>query len=182
MIKTDFKIVLGVLLGVSFLLAFPAIAARADLPVIQDVDPARYLGRWYEIGFIPHWFERGCSETTATYSAGKRGRIRVVNECLRKGKTHQADAVAWHAGEGRDGKFKVQFFWPFSGHYWVIALDSDYQWAMVGHPSRRYLWILSRNTTLPEDIYQRLIDQATRLGYDPSKIIKTPRNSVLPNP
>lgn len=153
--------------------AYSVPAAHADLPVVQDVDPVRYLGRWYEIAFIPHWFERGCSHTTANYSAGKEGRIDVVNECMREGKSHQATAVAWHTGPGRDGKFKVRFFWPFSGRYWVIALDPNYQWAMVGHPSRRYLWILSRQPTLSTEIYERLLRQAAEQGFDPTRIVKT---------
>jgi apolipoprotein D and lipocalin family protein len=148
--------------------------AETTLKVVPDVDPQKYVGQWYEIALIPHWFERGCSDTTATYSLRSDGRIDVLNQCLRHRKPHQARAVAWHAGEGRDGKFKVRFFWPFSGHYWVIALDPDYQWAMVGHPSRRYFWILSRTPTLDPALYNRLIAQAAALGFDPARIQRTP--------
>jgi len=155
----------------------PAVAAQRDLPVASEVDPAKYAGTWYEIALIPHWFERGCSETTARYTIRPDGRIDVVNTCQRDGKPHQAKAVAWHNGPGQDGKFKVRFFWPFSGHYWVIALDSRYQWAMVGHPSRKYLWILSRKPTLDAAIYDRLLQQATQLGYSPQSIKRTPQKS-----
>jgi apolipoprotein D and lipocalin family protein len=147
--------------------------SRPDLPVVQNVDPVRYLGLWYEIALLPHWFENGCTQTTAQYSAGENGKIAVLNQCLKNGRPHQAKAVAWHAGSGQDGKFKVRFFWPFSGHYWVIALDPDYQWAMVGHPSRKYLWFLSRQPTLPEKTYQTLIQQAAANGYDTSQIERT---------
>ncbi len=164
--KTWFGIVVAAFLGTSL----RAGAQVRDLPVIQDVDPARYLGHWHEIALIPHWFERGCSDTTATYSLAADGRIRVLNACLRDGKLHRANAVAWHVGSARDGKFKVQFFWPFSGHYWVIALDPDYQWAVVGHPSRRYFWILSRRPTMAPTLYNQLVQQAVALGYDSSQI------------
>ena len=143
------------------------------MAVVPDVDPQRYVGLWYEIAFIPHWFEKGCSNTTATYEARSDGRIDVLNQCLRDGKPHKARAVAWHVGDGKDGKFKVRFFWPFSGKYWVIALDPNYQWAMVGHPSRRYLWILSRHPTLDPVIYDRLLRQAVAVGYDPARIRRT---------
>ena len=159
------------------LLGLTLVACRfvraADLPVVADVDPVKYLGKWYEIALIPHWFERGCTNTTANYSQGKNGKIDVWNECIRDGKPHKATAVAWHAGEGRDGKFRVRFFWPFSGAYWVIALDPNYQWAVVGHPSRRYFWILSRTPTMDENLYASLIQKATQLGYDASRIQKT---------
>ena len=163
-------------MALAILAAFTVEARAPELSVVREVDPALYLGHWYEIALIPHWFERGCSDTTATYASRPDGRIDVLNECLRDGKPHQAKAVAWHVGQGRNGKFKVQFFWPFSGPYWVIAVDPDYQWAVVGHPSRRYFWILSRKATLAPTLYNQLVQQAVALGYDPSQIQQTPQS------
>jgi apolipoprotein D and lipocalin family protein len=166
------KIWPGMMLG---LLCVAAEAHAPELPVVSHVDAGRYMGRWYEIGFIPHWFERGCFDTTATYAARSDSRIDVANECLRDGKPHRATAQAWHNGPGSDGKFKVRFFWPFTAPYWVIALDPDYQWAMVGHPSRHYLWILSRTPHLDRKIYDTLIQKAAALGYNTAEIQLTPQ-------
>jgi apolipoprotein D and lipocalin family protein len=164
------KKIWGILSAALFLCVIAGEARAPALPIVPQLDPARYVGRWYEVAYIPHWFERGCSNTTATYSLTTDGRINILNECLRRGKIHQARAVAWHAGSGSDGEFSVRFFWPFNAPYWVIALDPEYQWAMVGQPSRRYLWILSRKRHLNFTIYKQLIQKAVSLGYNPAQI------------
>lgn len=164
------------LLAVATLLwAAPGEARAPELPIVPKLDPVRYAGHWHEIASIPHWFERGCSLTTATYTLAADGRLHILNECLRDGKPYQARAVAWHTGIAHDGEFNVRFIWPFSSAYWVIALDPRYQWAMVGHPSRHYLWILSRKRHLDFGIYKQLIQKAVALGYDPAKIQLTPQ-------
>ena len=71
---------------------------------------------------------------------------------------------------------KVSFFWPFSGDYWIIGLDPDYRWALVGGPGRDYLWILSREPSMDEDLYSRIVDLAKRRGYDVSRLLKTSRS------
>jgi apolipoprotein D and lipocalin family protein len=159
-----------VLAATALLWAAPGEARVPDLPIVPKLDPARYIGRWYEIAFIPHGFERGCSNMTETYTRAVDGRINVLNECLRDGKPQQTRAVAWHNGPGRNGEFNIRSVWPLNSPYWVIALDPQYQWAMVGHPSRRSLWILSRKRHLDFTIYKQLIHQAVSLGYDPAQI------------
>jgi apolipoprotein D and lipocalin family protein len=159
-----------VLAAAALLWVAPTEAQNPNLPIVPQLDRARYVGRWYEVAYIPHWFERGCSNTTATYTLAADGRLNVLNECIRDGKAHQAHGVAWHTGQGRDGEFNVRFFWPFNAPYWVIALDPEYQWAMVGQPTRRCLWILSRKRHLNFTIYKSLIQKAVSLGYNPAQI------------
>jgi apolipoprotein D and lipocalin family protein len=81
--------------------------------------------------------------------------------------------ISWHVGPGRDGKYKVRYLWPFSGTYWVIALAPDYRWAVVGSPSQRYLWILSRTSSMPPQKYAELIQFAAQQGYDAARIQPT---------
>jgi apolipoprotein D and lipocalin family protein len=149
----------------------------APVDVVADVDLDRYLGRWYEIASLPQYFQRGCVATTALYSRRDDGRIRVENQCRDEfldGPIRQAEGVAWPSeGLGSPGKLKVQFFWPFSGHYWIVALDPDYQWAMVGHPDRKYLWILARTRTLDAAVYDSLVHRAEEMGYDLSRLERT---------
>lgn len=149
----------------------------APLDRVADVDLDRYLGRWYEIASLPQFFQRGCVATKALYSRREDGKIRVENECRDEtlgGPLRRAEGVAWRADESGDaGKLKVQFFWPFSGHYWVVALDPDYQWAMVGHPERKYLWILARTTSLDDAVYESLVQRAESMGYDVSRLERT---------
>jgi len=148
--------------------------ARADAP---DVDLDRYLGRWYEVASLPQYFQRGCVATTALYSRRDDGRIRVENECRDEtldGEVRRAEGVAWVADPGDDpAKLRVRFFWPFSGHYWIVALDPDYRWALVGHPERKYLWILSRTPQMDEALYASLVERARELGYDVSRLVRT---------
>ena len=139
------------------LLAMPLAAGEtaedAPLRTVAGVDLDRYLGTWYEIASYPAWFQKGCTGSTATYSLQTDGRIRVVNQCFRKSldgprKTSTGKAVVVDGSS--NAKLKVWFFWPFKGDYWIIDLDPDYRWAVVGVPSRKYLWILSR-TPAPDD-------------------------------
>lgn len=147
------------------------------LQTVPRVDLDRYLGRWYEIAKYPHRFQEGCVASTATYARLSDGRIRVENECrvdTLDGKARRAIGVAEIAtGDPSNAKLTVQFFWPFRGDYWIIELDVDYRFAVVGHPSREYLWILSRRPRLEEAVYQELLRKIEAQGYDLSRIQRT---------
>ena len=159
------------------LLGLPIQAAadedRAPLTTVSAVELNRYLGKWYEIASYPAWFQKGCTGSTADYSLLPDGRIRVVNRCFKysldgplkasKGKAEVVD-TATHA------RLKVWFFWPFKGDYWIIDLDDDYQWAVVGVPSRKYLWILSRTPTLDGAVYDGILRRVIEKGYDPTRL------------
>jgi apolipoprotein D and lipocalin family protein len=165
---------------VSVLLITALAACRtpsSPLEVVDDVDLERYAGRWYEISSYPQRFQRGCVATTANYTLLGEGRIRVENECRDgsfDGKPRRIEGVAWATNPDlREGKLQVQFFWPFSADYWIIELDPDYRFAVVGHPSRKFLWILSRTPTLEPTIYQELLTRVRAHGYDPERLNKT---------
>jgi len=154
-------------------------SAPPPMEVVADVDLARYTGKWYEIASFPQRFQRGCVATTATYSLRDDGRIDVLNECRDQtfdGEHRRAEAIAWVAdpSEG-NARLKVEFFWPFRGDYWIIELDPDYQYAVVGHPSRDYLWILSRTPTLPPDRYARVLEAIEAHGYALDRLQRTPQ-------
>ena len=123
-------------------------ARYAPLATVPYVDLDRYLGRWYEIARLPAGFERGCTAVTAAYGRLPDGSISVRNECAKGhpgGKVKRAEGRATVADPATNAKLKVSFFWPFSGDYWILALDEEaYQWALVGEPGREYLWLLSR--------------------------------------
>jgi apolipoprotein D and lipocalin family protein len=155
-------------------------AEQKPLQVVPHVDLARYLGTWYEIATIPMRFQKGCTGVTATYSLRPDGDIRVLNECRKDslgGKYKSITGKAWVADTATNAKLKVQFFWPFSGAYWIIELDSlNYQYAVVGHPNRKYLWILSRTPQMSEALYNDLLARIRSThGYDLSGIKKTPQ-------
>jgi apolipoprotein D and lipocalin family protein len=166
-----------VLLGLT-----PPSASAARLPdpagmeVVPSVDLERYLGTWFEIATIPQFFQRGCHATTATYSLRDDGDIRVVNACRKDrldGELSRAEGKAWVVDPQSNAKLKVQFQWPFSGDYWIIELGEEYDYAVVGHPNREYLWILHRQPWMEQSQYDGIVQRMTALGYDPGAIVPT---------
>ena len=136
--------------------------AKSDSPltVVDTVNLNRYLGKWYEIASYPAWFQKGCTGSTAEYSLLPDGRIQVVNRChkgSREGPLKESKGKAEVVDTTPNAKLKVWFFWPFKGNYWIIDLNPDYQWAVLGEPSRKYLWILSRTPTMDEAVYQGIL-------------------------
>lgn len=169
------------LLGAALLSAAqPRSAAdSAPLRTVEHVDLTRYAGKWYEIARYPNRFQRNCqSDTSATYTLRKDGKVEVVNTCLEKnGAMKTARGTAKIADKQSNAKLRVTFFWPFYGDYWVLGLDPDYRYAIVGEPKRKYLWILSRVPQMPEAQYRRALEQVQALGYDPARLLKTPQSA-----
>lgn len=146
------------------------------LATVASVDLERYTGHWYEIAKIPHRFQRQCvADTTADYARNTDGTISVVNRCrTADGRFDEARAIARVADTASNAKLEVSFFsvlgWrPVWGNYWILALGPDYEYAIVGEPTRRYGWILSRTPTLP-DVTREQLDQRLRaFGYAPDQ-------------
>ena len=152
---------------------------RLKLPplrAVDRVDLSRYVGTWYEIANFPQSFQRNCTATTATYTVRPDGDVDVVNRC-RKGTVDGPEEVAHGRARvvdtGTSAKLEVSFFRPFWGDYWVIDLDSDYQFAVVGHPGRDYLWILSRTPTMAADVYAGIVGRLQAAGYETARLVRT---------
>ena len=144
-----------------------------ELEVVPHVELKEYLGKWYEIAHLPARFQEGCSATTATYTLSEDGRVSVLNECRKNGKVKQAKGKAKVVDESTGAKLKVTFFWPFYGDYWIINLGTDYEYAVVGTPNRKYLWILSRTPHMNDELFSQLTDSAKSQGFDVDNLIKT---------
>jgi apolipoprotein D and lipocalin family protein len=145
------------------------------LQVVNYVDLQRYVGRWYEIARYPHKFQEGCLQSQATYTLTDKG-ISVLNECYEEEqpeKLRSAEGKARVVDSQTNAKLKVSFFWPFYGKYWIIDLGEDYEYAVVGHPSRKYLWILSRTPEMDNALYQDILRRLQDQHYDTSKLIRT---------
>jgi len=137
-------------------------------------DLKKYTGTWYEIARFPNSFERGLKCVTATYTLRDDGRITVLNQGHKIGEPSEikkAAGVAWVPDKTYPAKLKVRFFWPFSGDYWILELDPSYRFALVGDPSLKYLWILSRTKKMEEADYLRLVEKAKENGFDISKLM-----------
>jgi len=140
---------------------------------VKSFDKQRYLGKWYEIARIDFKYEKDLNNTTAEYSLNENGTIKVDNKGYnqKKRKWEQSIGKAKFVGDENVGMLKVSFFGPFYAGYNVLALDPDYKYALVGGSSFKYLWILSRETTIPEDIKNKYLKIASDFGYHTSDLL-----------
>ncbi len=161
------------LLSIFLLNGCSSVKSTEHLPPVSGFNPGRYLGTWYEIVRMPHYFERGLSNVTATYSLRDEGGIDVLNKGFNKdsGKWSEARGRAYFTGAPHTGELKVTFFWPFYGQYRIIRLDPDYQWAVVTSDTMDYFWILSRTPQMPAGRLEELVRQSAAEGFTTSKFI-----------
>lgn len=148
------------------------------LETVKNVDLKKYVGKWYEIASYPQRFQKGCHCTTAEYSISEKGYVIVENKCNKNsinGKLAYIKGKAFVEENSGNAKLKVQFFWPFKGKYWIIDLADDYSYAVVSHPNRKYLWILSRTAKMNDTIYQQIISRLKEKGFDTTKLQITPQ-------
>lgn len=162
------------------LLAMAPAAAQPALPnePVPRLDLPRYLGSWHEIAHLPMFFQRQCKDAiTATYRMRGDGAVEVHNACrTRDGSMDAADGVA--RLKDRPGALQVRFApawlswlpWVWAD-YWVIELDPDYRWAVVGSPSRKYLWVLSREPRMDRRLFDTLREHAAQRGYPVDKLV-----------
>ena len=152
----------------------------APLNTVDYVNLTRYTGTWYEIAKIPNRFQRKCARnTTASYAFRNDGRLRVLNQCVRaNGSRIEAEGIAKVVDNASNARLRVSFvrllgvslFW---GDYWIIGLDEDYRYAIVGNPSRKYGWILSREPTMRDGVLQEVYELLREKGYNPEDFVLT---------
>jgi apolipoprotein D and lipocalin family protein len=147
-------------------------SAETELKTMSTVDLQRYVGLWHEIARIPNRFQKQCDRgTTAEYTLRDDGRIKVVNRCLKAdGTPDEAEGEARAVDTAANAKLEVSFVsflgWrPFWGDYWIIGLDTDYRWAVVGTPDRKYGWVLSRTPQVSDATMDRIFAILERNGY-----------------
>ena len=152
---------------------------RLKLPppkTVPHVELQRYLGTWYEIASFPQSFQRGCTASMASYSLRHDGDIDVFNRChvgALDGPLKSVHGRARVMDQSSNAKLKVSFFRPFWGDYWILDLADDYSYAVVGHPSRDYLWILSRTASMPPSTYQQILQRLAAQGYETTRLVRT---------
>lgn len=164
-----------VMIASTLLAGVVADSRKSELDVVGSVDLARYAGRWYEIARLPNRFQKKCADSvTADYALRADGKVDVVNRCRKKsGEFTSAKGKARIVDKKTNAKLKVTFFWPFSGDYWILDLGPNYEYAVVGDPSRKYLWILSRTPAIDETLYQQLLAKMAARGFQTDRMIRT---------
>src|SRR5690554_61804 len=161
----------GLVLLILGLFGCATIPKKSD--AIKGFDADKYLGKWYEIARFDFRFEKNLNNTTAEYSKMDNSKIKVVN------KGYNYVKKEWTSAEGK-AKFvkdpeiamlKVSFFGPFYSGYNLIELDDEYKYALVAGESLKYLWILSRTPTIPDEIKQKYLQTAKEIGYKTENLI-----------
>jgi len=150
--------------------------AQDTLKTVTNVDLNRYAGKWYEIASFPQFFQKGCNCTTAEYTVCNKGYVVVENRCNKdsaNGRESYIKGKAFVVKNTGNAKLKVQFFWPFRAKYWIIDLADDYSYAVVGHPNKKYLWILCRTPQLNELLYNQIVERIKNKGFDINKLQRT---------
>lgn len=159
-------------LGISVLIA--ACATHPQLETVKTVDLDRYYGTWYEIARLPNRFQKRCvSDVQATYRSA-RAHVAVLNQCrTADGTLEQAKGVAKVVKGSGGARLRVSFFRPFYGDYWILDLDPDYRWVLIGEPGRDYAWVLARQPWLDSATLDTLLSKAAALGFDRQKFVTT---------
>jgi apolipoprotein D and lipocalin family protein len=146
------------------------------LQTVPSVDLKKYAGKWYEIASYPQRFQKGCHGTTAEYTWTEKGYVIVENRCSKgslTGKQSSIKGKAFVEKNSGNARLNVQFFWPFKSKYWIIDLADDYSYAVVSHPNRKYLWILSRTSKLDDTTYQQILSRLKEKKFDLTKLQRT---------
>ena len=172
--------------AIGLMAAGPAAAQGQPLRVADAVDLTRYAGKWYEIARYPNKFQKRCTrDVVAQYRPRTDGRIDVINQCLdADGRVVQTHGIARKGKAGSSAALQVRFapailsFLPSVwGDYWILALGPDYTWAVVGTPSREFLWILSRTPTMSDGSYAQALEIVKGNNFDAGRIVRTPQKN-----
>ncbi len=152
----------------------------APLDTVNHVDLSRYVGKWYEIALVPNEFQSMCVADTQANYRSEGDIIRVTNRCRKQdGTLAEVNGIAKIVDGSGNAKLRVSFFRPFYGDYWVLALDPEYRWVLVGEPKRKYGWVLSRTTELNGRDLNAALEKANQLGYAQQAFTLTPQTKAL---
>ena len=153
-------------------------ATKAPLQTVPHVDLPRYMGDWYVIANIPNLAENNCFDSVESYALRADGNIDNWFTCRKKSfeapMKRRTTAVAKVVASS-NAEWRVRFFKVISVKYLILDLDPNYQWVVVGHPSRKYGWIMARTKTLPDTIYQDMLRRLAEQGYDVNQFVKVPQ-------
>jgi len=165
---------------ITLMLSLLASCAQPPLKTVPKLDLPRFMGDWYVFAHIPYSLEKGKVGTLDRYALRPDGRIQN-SYLFRRGSLdaplEEWKGVAWVHNKTTQAEWRVQFIWPFRVPFLVIDLDKDYQWAVIGYPSRKLGWVLTRNTTLDEKTYQSILKRMQQQGYDPAQLVKVPQRT-----
>ncbi len=137
----------------------------AGEPEAQAIDKSRFAGRWFEHARMPSFFQKGCTDTTATYTLNADGEFDVENRCLKGGSETKVRGTMWVSDPQASGKLTLQIFWPVRSQLWVLEHADDYSWAVLGSPDKQKAWVFTRAPAVDEPLRAALIAKLEQRGY-----------------
>ena len=172
---------MGLLFGLLPPLLALGVVSADEVTTVPSVDLERYAGKWFEVARLPTRFQKDCIGATAEYRLLDERKVQVINTCYRSdGTVRDIEGVARvvdPSGAKLEVRFDNFFFklfgWLVKPNYWILDLAEDYGYAVVGSPDRKYLWVLSREPTMDEALYERLMERAAAQGFDVERILRT---------
>lgn len=140
---------------------------------VKPFSQEKYLGTWYEIARLDYKYERHLDHVTAEYGLKPNGLISVTNKGFnyKTQKWEESRGKAKPVSDPKEAKLKVSFFGPFYSGYNVIAIDDEYQYALVAGKNTDYLWLLSRSKTMPEEVKAGFLKKASTIGYNTGQLV-----------
>jgi apolipoprotein D and lipocalin family protein len=174
-------IILFVVLINVLILSYVFAEDNKDLKVVSNLDLHKFQGVWYEIAHNPWFPENNCFAMIAHYKLIEDNKIEVTNICRKHGFDGEISKItgkAWLAEPIITSKWEVQFIWPFTLDYWVIDLEENYKYAVIGEPDKENFWILSRKPIMEKSLLTKIIKKTKMKGYDLSNLILMPHDEL----
>ena len=153
--------------------------SHQPLKTVDQLDLQRFMGNWYVIANIPTFVEKGAVNAVENYALEDDGTIAVTFTYHKEDRSKPRKTMksrGFVVPGTSNAQWKIQFFWPIKFPYYVIDLDEDYKYTVIGLPNRKYLWIMAREPYLDEEIYEGIIQRVREQGFDISKIQRVPQN------
>jgi len=166
------KFLLKISISIFFLLILTECTTTYDMPTAKNIDINKYMGKWIEIARIETPFQKGKFDSIAEYNLNADNTVSIKNSATSaNGKRTTATAVAYIPDLKDHSKLRVSFFRPFYSDYWILEVEPNYKWALVGTPDKKYLWILSRTDNLDDISLMHILTTAKMRGFDTSKLL-----------
>jgi apolipoprotein D and lipocalin family protein len=152
--------------------SFLALLVLVAEPDTASIDKARFAGRCYEHARMPSFFQKGCTDTTATYTLNADGELDVVNRCLKDGAESSVKGTMWISDPNESGKLTLQLFWPIRSQMWVLEHDDAYEYVLLGTPDESKAWVFTRHPAIDEALSQSLISKLEQRGYPVKQLVQ----------
>ena len=150
----------------------------SEMNTVDYVDIERFMGDWYVIANIPTFIEKGATNAIESYKLGEKGVIETTFTFYQDSpdgekKVYRPKGFIYNTKT--NAEWRMQFIWPFKMPFLIIDLDDDYQYTVIGYPSRKYVWIMARESKLSDEVYYSILSDLAEIGYDISQVNKIPQ-------